>query len=104
TAGQLVRDQLHRWADILEVARHVERQLHLGLASRRPPANLEGLRGLRGLRRGHELKSGERLLWCSRDREERVQLGQLEQRLEIFVQAAEPEVSKIGRASCRERV
>src|SRR5438034_7629406 len=47
TAGQLVRDQLHRWADILEVARHVERQLHLGLASRRPPANLEDRKSTR---------------------------------------------------------
>src|SRR5205807_3960706 len=103
TAGQLVREQLHRWADVLEVARHVERQLHLGLASRRPPANLEGLRGLRGLRRGHGLKSGERLLWRARDREERVQLGQLEQRLEIFVQAAEPEVSTLLADLLRER-
>src|SRR5205823_12424542 len=44
-----------------------------------------------------------RLLWRSRDREERVQLGQLEQRLEIFVQAAEPEVSTLLADLLRER-
>src|SRR5205814_4980009 len=96
-AGQLVRDQLHRRADVLEVARHVERQLDLGLTSRRPPANLEGLR------RGHGLEGGERLLGSPHDREEGVELGQLEQGLQVLVQAAQPEVPALLADLLRER-
>ena len=39
--GEAPHDQLDRRADVLQVARHVERQLGFGLTSPRPPADVE---------------------------------------------------------------
>src|SRR5439155_725591 len=59
--------------------------------------------GRRGAAAWSRLERGERFLRRLRNGEERVQLGELEQRLEILVEAGEPEVPALLADLLRQR-